>query len=48
MSMIHCFKCNENIDSDFKEIEELDGEIVCIDCYLEEMEKTDLGDGKNA
>jgi len=35
MSVFVCAICDGAYDSDYVEIEEVDGELVCMECYLE-------------
>ena len=37
MSIINCAKCNKNVDTDHKEIIEVDEVEICEDCYEEIM-----------
>jgi|LGVE01.1.fsa_nt_gb rubredoxin len=41
MSVFQCAKCDGIYDSDFVEIELIDGELVCMECYLEYKEEKD-------
>ena len=35
MAMFYCQECDRLLDGDWVESEELDGEMVCLDCHLE-------------
>ncbi len=43
MSIVRCIRGDHDFDSDLIVIEELDGELVCERCYVEEMERRDEG-----
>lgn len=36
MSIVRCNKCNKNIDTDFEEIEEIEGVNICLGCFIDE------------
>ena len=39
MSVFQCAKCDGVYDGDWNEAEEIDGELVCSECYLEWKEE---------
>tara|TARA_R110000772_G_scaffold94201_1_gene191901 strand:+ start:1176 stop:1367 length:192 start_codon:yes stop_codon:yes gene_type:complete len=41
MSVIYCFECDKLVDTDFFGCEEVEGELVCGECFDEMVEGCD-------